>query len=71
MTTEEIVEGASKPEVQLVGADGNAYAILGKCKAKGKEAGWTVAQQNAFFNEATSGDYDHLLQTAMQYCEVS
>ncbi len=58
-------------KVQLVGQDGNAFAILGAVRRAMKRAGLTAAQIEEFQAEATSGDYDHLLQTAMKYVEVS
>jgi hypothetical protein len=60
----------NKPKVKLIGMDGNAFAILGKVQAALEKAG-QVAEAEAFFNEATSGDYDHLLQTAMRYVDVN
>ncbi len=57
-------------EVQLSGNDGNAYAILGAVSKALKRAGYREAADE-FMAEATSGDYTHLLQTAMRYVEVS
>ena len=57
-------------EVQLVGTDGNAYALLGKVSHALKQAGHTEAAAE-FIEEATSGDYDHLLRTCCKYVEVS
>jgi hypothetical protein len=56
--------------VRLVGGDGNAFAILGAVKAGLRRAGVTKEEQDAFYAEATSGDYNHLLQTAMAWVEV-
>ena len=56
-------------KVKLVGEDGNAFAILGKVKKALERAGHRdLAKQ--YMEEATAGDYDHLLQTAMKYVEV-
>jgi hypothetical protein len=56
-------------KVKLVGEDGNAYAVLGKVARALKQAGHgELAKQ--FMREATSGDYDKLLRTAMEYVEV-
>ena len=57
-------------EVELVGQDGNAYAILGAVGKALRRAGHEEAAKE-FMTEATSGDYDHLLQTAMKFVEVS
>lgn len=58
-----------KPTVRLIGDDGNAFFILGKVSAALKKAG-LKEQAAEFLKEATSGDYDHLLQTAMKYVEI-
>lgn len=59
-----------KPIVNLIGQDGNAFAILGACTKAGRKAGWSKDQIDAFQSEATSGDYDNVLQTALKYFEV-
>ena len=53
-------------EVQLTGEDGNAFAILGWVAAALRRAGHSDAAIE-FLHEAKSGDYDHLLQTAMRF----
>ncbi len=55
--------------VKLVGEDGNAFAILGSVSKALKRAGYHEAAKE-FQDEATSGDYNHLLRTAMDYVEV-
>lgn len=59
-----------KIKVKLTGIDGNAFSILGACNEAMKAAGVSKEIRTAFYNEATSGDYDNLLQTAMRYFEV-
>lgn len=61
-------EDQSKPTLHLLGKDGNAFIILGEAKkvAKQNNMDWEKIRQ-----EATSGDYDHLLQTMMKYFDVS
>lgn len=56
--------------VRLVGEDGNPFAILGAVKEALKHGGVDLTERDAFFDEATSGDYDHLLQTAMRWVNV-
>jgi hypothetical protein len=58
-------------KVKLVGTDGNAFAVLGKISAALKKAGVPKEERDEFFNEAMSGDYNHLLGTAMQWVNVS
>ena len=60
-----------KPEVKLVGEDGNAVAILSRCRRVAKEYGWTQKQLDSFTTEAMQGDYDHLLRTVMSHFETS
>lgn len=65
--------------VQLTGQDGNAFMVLGLCqrafrkayRAAEHDAATTQAEWELVKGEMTSGDYDHLLSTAMQYFEVS
>ena len=61
----------SKPEVTLIGQDGNAFAILGACRKAAKRAGWSPEKWDKVNDEMMSGDYNHLLATAMQHFEVS
>jgi hypothetical protein len=56
--------------VQLTGEDGNAFAVMGKVGKALKRAGVDKAEVDKFYAEATSGDYDHLLQVCMKYVEV-
>lgn len=57
-------------QVQLAGQDGNAFMVIGLCSKAARRAGLTQEQINEFADEAMSGDYDHLLATAMQYFDV-
>lgn len=58
-------------EVELIGSDGNAFAVLGNVKAALKRGGVPQEEIDEFLAEAMSGDYDHLLQTVMAWVEVS
>lgn len=62
---------SDKPRVQIVGTDGNAFALLGRCRVVARAARWSEAEIDAFTREATSGNYDHLLATIMDRFEVS
>lgn len=56
--------------VQLVGLDGNAFAILGRvCKAL-REAKVPSEEISLYMKQATGGSYDKLLQTTISYVEV-
>ena len=57
--------------VELVGHDGNAFAIMGRVRSALKKAGATEEELTQYSNESMSGDYDNLLQVAMQWVEVA
>ncbi len=57
-------------KIQLTGEDGNAFAILGAVKKGLKRGGVSDEEQKEFMDEATAGDYNHLLVTAMQWVDV-
>lgn len=56
--------------VKLIGESGNAFAIMGKVLQEMKRAGVSKEIQDAYKNEARSGDYDNLLRVTMDYVEV-
>jgi hypothetical protein len=58
-------------KVKLAGEDGNAYAIMGRAARVARSAGLTKEQIKEYTTEATSGDYDHLLCTTMEYFDCS
>jgi hypothetical protein len=58
-------------DVQLSGTDGNAFLLLGKVSRGILEAGGTKADVVTFQEEATSGDYNHLLVTCQKWVNVS
>ena len=63
------------PEVslELVGQDGNAFSILGRAQKAARRAGLSREVIEKFMAEATSGDYNHLLGTTMEWfsCDES
>jgi hypothetical protein len=58
-------------KVDLVGQDGNAFAIMGRIARELRRAGVSEEEVALYLKESRSGDYDHLLQTAMNWVEVS
>ena len=59
-----------RPKLELVGADGNAFNVLGLAKRAAQAAGWPKEDFDAFLQKAISGNYDHLLQTVMEHFDV-
>ena len=60
-----------KPVCRLIGEDGNAFGIMGRVKRALAREGADNDYINKYLQESMSGDYDHLLQTAMKYVEVT
>lgn len=66
----------TKPEpktdvkVKLIGENGNAFYILGTVIKALKRAGYDQDFIQTFQDEATAGDYNHLLQTVMEYVDI-
>lgn len=58
-------------EVQLVGQDGNAFAIMGRVASALKDAGVSKEEIDEYYAESMSGDYDQLLQTAVKWVAVA
>ncbi len=58
-----------KPKVKLIGEDGNAFAILGKVRKALIKAG-EVEKAEQYMEEATAGDYNHLLMVTQKYVDV-
>ena len=56
-----------RPKIKLVGEDGNAFSILGRCQKAAQQAGWSKEELDRFMAAATSGGYDHLLCTVTDY----
>lgn len=67
-------------KVKLTGTDGNAFALMGQVTdalaryLRGETdltASEIQAVKDQFIEEATSGDYDHLLRTCCKWVEVA
>ncbi len=54
-------------KIQLVGEDGNAFAIMGRAISAAKRAGVSQASIQDYKDEATSGSYDNLLCVTMDW----
>jgi hypothetical protein len=57
-------------KANLIGGDGNAFAILGTVTKALRRAGAPEEDIAEFKNQATAGDYDHLLATCMEWVDV-
>lgn len=67
------LQEAKYPHVEvrarLSGPEGNAFVVLGLCKSASRKATprLTDEQWVEFRDQATSGDYDHLLAICMKF----
>lgn len=68
--TAELCAEEDKPELRLVGEDGNVFFILGKAVRVARQEGWSEEKIEEFKKKAMSGDYDNALQTCMEYFDV-
>ena len=57
-------------EVELIGQDGNAFSIMGAVSRELKRAGVSKEERDAYFAEATSGDYDNLLRVTSNWVNI-
>ena len=58
-----------KVKLQLVGLDGNAFALMGAFQRQARKEGWTKEEIKEVLDECQSDDYDHLLATLAEHCE--
>ena len=58
-------------EVQILGRDGNAFAIMGAVSNALRKAGVSKDEIKEYTGESMSGDYENLLRTAMRWVSVS
>ena len=67
---QDLLSPITSVKVRLVEEDGNAFSILGRCRAAMRKAGYPQAFIDTFVTEATAGNYDDLLATVMRYVVV-
>lgn len=56
--------------VDLFSIDSNAFSIIGTVRRALKAGGATTEELDEFMAEATSGDYDQLLRTVIQWVNI-
>ena len=55
--------------LDLVGLNANAFALMGAWRRQAKREEWTEEEIEAVIAEATSSDYNHLLSVLDNHCE--
>ena len=56
-----------KVQIDIANSDGNAFALIGGWKRAARREDWSEDDIEAVIAEAMSSDYDHLVQTIMEY----
>lgn len=59
-----------KPEVKLIGEDGNAFYILAKVSKALKRNGYTKEEVAEYYAQATAGNYSHLLAVTSEWVDI-
>jgi hypothetical protein len=68
--TSEKAQSRRKPRVKLIGEDGNAFSIMGRVASALRKAGYSQQEINEYQAKSMGGNYDNVLQVAMEYCEI-
>lgn len=61
------MEITKKINLDLSNIDGNAFSIMGTFSKQAKRENWSEKEIKFVLDEAKKNDYDHLLQTIMNY----
>lgn len=58
-----------KVKLNLVGIDGNAFALMGAFRKQAVKEGWEPEEIQEVLDDAMSKDYNHLLSTLQERCQ--
>jgi hypothetical protein len=58
-----------KVKLELVGLDGNAFALMGAFQRAARRQGWSKDEIDKVLEECQSSDYNHLLATLIENTE--
>ncbi len=57
-----------KISLNLVGLDGNSFALMGAFRSQAEKEKWSDEEIEAVLDEAKSGEYNHLVATLSAHC---
>lgn len=60
---------SKKVRLNLVGLDGNAFALMGAWQRQARKEGWSKEEIDEVLNDARSGDYNNLLCVLSAHCD--
>lgn len=66
----EVIGINKKVKLNLVGLDGNAFSLMGNFRTQAKNEKWESDEIDYVINKCMSGDYNNLLCTLMEYCDM-
>lgn len=55
--------------LELVGLDGNAFALMGAFRRQARQEKWTQEEINTVLDAAMAGDYNNLLVVLDTHCD--
>lgn len=55
--------------LEFVGKNGNAFFLMGVFQKQARREGWSEEDIQTVLTEAKAGDYNHLLNTLVSYCQ--
>jgi len=56
--------------LDLTTIDSNAFNLMGQFQRQARREGWTKEEIDVVLAECKTGDYNHLVATLMQHCDV-
>jgi len=56
-----------KINLELLGLNKNAFALIGAFQKQARREDWTAEEIKEVLDEAKNGDYDHLLRTLIKH----
>jgi len=56
--------------LDLTSIDSNAYSLMGHFQKQARKEGWDQDEIAAVLKECMSGNYDHLVETLLEYCII-
>lgn len=59
-----------KVSLNLIGLDGNAFALMGAFQRQAKKEKWTNDEIDTVLTKAKSGDYNNLVATLADHCTM-
>ena len=66
----DLTEITKTVKLDLMDLNGNAFALMGGFQRQARREGWEGEEIECVLEECRNGDYDHLVQTLMQYCDA-